>query len=310
MELKQIEYMVAIAEEQSISKAAEKMYMTQSALNQQLLRLERELGLSLFNRVRHSMVPTYAGTIYLEAAKKMLDLKDETYKILHDIADMKKGEISLSYTPERGSIMFSNVYPKFHKRYPDITFRILEARVKKIEQLVAQGNASIGFVAHTEEKPEFDYYPQQPELMVLALPASHPLAYLAGDESYKTFPHFDLKLLKNDYFALMTHETRFRDKIDESFAKAGYKPNVLFESTSTYTVFNMVKNQVCPTFFPQSYVEPSAPIVYFSFDSRLSWMRSAITRKGTYLSKPELDFIELAKEYTMNGPDSGNFVFK
>lgn len=310
MELKQLEYIIAISNEQSISKAAEKLFMTQSALNQQLLRLERELGLSLFNRVRHTMVPTYAGRIYLDTAKKMLNMKEETYKILHDIADMKRGEISIAYTPERGSVMFSNIYPRFHQIYPDITFKIYEARVKKTEQLVLQGDVSLGFAAHMEEKPDFDYYELHPELMVLALPASHPLAYLAGEESYKTFPHFDLKRLKDDFFVLMTHETRFRDKIDQAFANAGYKPKVLFESTSTYTCFNMVKNQVCPVFFPQSYVEPDAPIVYFSFDSRASWMRSVITRKGAYLSKPELDFIELAREYTVNGENPGECIFR
>ena len=164
MELKQLEYIVAISNEQSISKAAEKLFMTQSALNQQLLRLERELGLPLFNRIRHSMIPTYAGRIYLDTAKKMLNMKEETYKILHDIADMKRGEISIAYTPERGSVMFSNIYPSFHQLYPDITFKIYEARVKKTEQLVLQGDVSLGFVAHMEEKPEFDYYQLQPEL--------------------------------------------------------------------------------------------------------------------------------------------------
>lgn len=310
MELKQLEYIVSISDEQSISKAAEKLFLTQSALNQQLLRLERELGLSLFNRIRHSMVPTYAGTIYLETARKMLEMKEETYKILHDIADTKKGQISIAYTPERGSVMFSNIYPKFHQLYPNITFKIYEARVKKTEQLLLQGSVSLGFIAHTEEKAELDYYPLQPELMVLALPNSHPLAYLAGDDSHKTFPLFDLTLLKGEALALMTHETRFRDKIDLAFAKAGYKPIILFESTSTYTLFNMVKNQVCPAFFPQSYVEPEAPIVYFSIDSRLSWMRSVACRKGAYLSKAELDFIELARDYTVNGAAPESFHFK
>lgn len=96
MDLKQLEYIIAIADEQSISKAAEKLYMTQSALNQQLLRLERELGLLLFHRIKHSMVPTYAGNVYLEAARRILGIKEETYKILSDIADMRKGEISIS----------------------------------------------------------------------------------------------------------------------------------------------------------------------------------------------------------------------
>lgn len=60
MDLRQIEYIVAIEQEQSISKAAEKLYLTQSALNQQLLRLEKELGTPLFERRKHSMIPLRA----------------------------------------------------------------------------------------------------------------------------------------------------------------------------------------------------------------------------------------------------------
>lgn len=297
MDLKQLEYIIAIGEEQNISKAAEKLFMTQSALNQQLLKLERELGVPLFDRIKHTMVPTYAGSIYMETAQNMLRMKKETYKILHDIADMKRGEITISYTPEQGSVMFSNIYPRFHQTYPDITFKIYEARVKKAEQLLQQGTVSMAFVAHTDYKPQFDYYPLCPEQLVLALPASHPLAYLAGDQSYQALPDFDLSLLADEPFILMTHETRFRDLIDDAFAKAGFKPKLLFEATSTHTVFNMVSSQIAPSFFPQSYIDPKAPIVYFSINNRISWMRSIASRKGSYLSRPEQYLIRLAKEF-------------
>lgn len=297
MELKQLEYITTIAQEASISKAAEKLFITQSALNQQLLRLERELGLNLFNRIRHSMIPTYAGKIYLTAAQQILDTKKETYKILHDISNIKRGEISITYTPERGAVMFSEVYPIFHKLYPEISFKVYEARIKKMEQLLLQGDVSLAFLSHTEKNPLFDYYELTPELLILALPASHPLAHLGGSESYNTFPPLDLALLKDDPFVLMSQETRFRDMIDAAFAKAGFKPHILFESTSTYTVFNMVKNQICPAFFPQSYVDPSAPIVYFSLNPSVYWMRSIACRKGAYLNKAEQDLIKLVRGY-------------
>ena len=295
MDLKQLEYIIAIADEQSISKAAEKLYMTQSALNQQLLRLERELGLLLFHRIKHSMVPTYAGNVYLEAARRILGIKEETYKILSDIADMRKGEISISYTPERGSEMFARVYPLFHKRYPEITFRVIEARSVKMEQLLEQGNVSLALTAHWDQNPQFEYFPIDEELMVLALPKNHPLASMAGDCSWEEFPHMDLKLLREDSFILLSRETKFRRMLDREFIQAGYKPKVLFEATTTYTAVNMAKSQIGPSFFPQSYVDPAAPLVYFSIGNRLAWKRSIAYRKGTYLSKAEKDFMEYVK---------------
>lgn len=70
MDLKQLEYIIKIAEENNITRAAEKLYITQSALNQQLLRLERELGTPLFYRSRTNWHPTEAGQVYVENAKK------------------------------------------------------------------------------------------------------------------------------------------------------------------------------------------------------------------------------------------------
>lgn len=85
---------------------------------------------------------------------------------------------------------------------------------------------------------------------------------------------------------------------DRLFESAGFRPKVLFESTSTSTVINMVKNQVCPAFFPQSYVEPDAPMVYFTVSPKESWMRCMAILKGSYLTKPEKYFIQLATQYS------------
>ena len=81
MDTKQIEYILKIAEENNITKAAEKLFITQSALNQQLLKLEKELGTPLFERRKHSMIPTFAGRIYLRTAHQIVDMKKETYRI-------------------------------------------------------------------------------------------------------------------------------------------------------------------------------------------------------------------------------------
>jgi len=300
MDLHQIEYIIAIGQEESISKAAEKLFLTQSALNQQLLRLEKELGTPLFERRKHSMIPTFAGRIYLNAAHQMADLKQETYKIIRDISGERCGEISISYTPEQGSLMFSSIYPLFHSRYPEVTFRIKEARVKKMEQLLIQKEVTMASLTYYSnyKNPLLEYLDMEEEFMILGLPATHPLAPLAGKRSFETLPAIDLTLLRQESFALISRETRMRDMIDQVFESAGFRPNVLFESSTTRTVVNMVRNQVCPAFFPQSYVEQDAPIVYFTVPPRQSWMRCMAHLKGCYLTEPEKYFIELATLYT------------
>ena len=75
MDTRQIEYILQIAEENNITKAAEKLFITQSALNQQLLKLERELGTPLFQRTKNKWCLTDAGRIYVEGARKMMQIK-------------------------------------------------------------------------------------------------------------------------------------------------------------------------------------------------------------------------------------------
>jgi len=300
MDLRQIENIIMIEQEQSISKAAEKLFLTQSALNQQLLRLEKELGIQLFERRKHRMIPTFAGKIYLATAHQMIDMKKETYKIIHDVAEEITGEISIAYSPERGSAMFSDIYPVFHQNYPHITFHIRETHAKTMELLLMQKEVTLACIVYSGnmKNPAFEYIDLKEELMVLGLPGSHPLAHLAGEKSWERLPEINLSLLKNEHFALIIKSAKIRDMVDSAFYHAGFPPKILFESSSTQTVVNMVRKQICPAFFPQSYVDPDAPIVYFTTSPRQSWTQTIAFLKGSYLTKPEKYFIELATKFT------------
>lgn len=300
MDLKLIENIIAIEEEQSISKAADRLFMTQSALNQQLLKLEKDLGIKLFERKWHQMIPTYAGKIYLEAAHKMVHLKVDTYKKIYDISDEVRGEISITFTPEKGSFLFSRIYPYFNKIYPDVTFKIKQAHVLKMEQMLLQQEVNLALVTYTEysRNSAIHYEDMCEESLVLALPESHPLAHLAGNDSHIHLPPIDLTLLKDETFSLPTDDTLSRKMINHAFKQAGFVPNILFEMPSTITLHNLVKQQVCPTFFPQSYVNENDPIVYFSLEPNLTWKPSIAYLKDTYLSKIEKHFIDLYRQYT------------
>lgn len=300
MDIHQLEYIIAIEQEQSVSRAAERLFLTQSALNQQLLRLESELGTPLFERRSRKMIPTLAGRIYLSTAHRIVDMKQETYKMIRDIAQENAGEIAVAYTPEVGARMFTAIYPVFHQKYPDVTFRIHEQRAKGMERLLLQKAVTFAFTSYYEfsRLAELEYLDIDSEYMVLALPSGHPLAHLAGEKSWETLPLLDLRLLQDDNFVMSSRETLMRDMVDYCFAQAGFSPRILFESSSTHTIVSMVEAQIALAFIPQSYVRPgSTRITYFTVPPRLRWMRSVATLKGAYLTKPEKYFIALATDY-------------
>lgn len=172
MDLKQIEYILKIAEEQNITHAAEKLFITQSALNQQLLKLEKELGTPLFYRSRTDWHPTPAGEIYLNAAKDILLIKKNAYNQIHDLCEAQKGHITLGFTPGRGIAMFTSVYPKFHNICPRIEVEPIERSVRDQHPLLLSGELDLGFMTLTrsQQKSGIIYETLASEEMVLAVP--------------------------------------------------------------------------------------------------------------------------------------------
>ena len=157
MDLKLIEYILKIADEGGISRAAEKLFITQSALNQQLLKLEGELGLQLFHRCKNDFHPTAAGEIYIRYGREMLQKKKEAYNILHDMANDRLGRLSVALTPERGIDMFTAIYPEFHDRFPRIIVEPQEMRVHDQLTQIVRGYMDLGFVTLREAATGEEY---------------------------------------------------------------------------------------------------------------------------------------------------------
>ena len=147
MDVKQMTYILTIAQEGGISKAAAKLFITQSALDQQLLKLEHELGTRLFFRSRSSFALTEAGRVYVEYARRMLELKNEAYRIIHDIAGRRRGTLSLAFAPERGMEMFMAVYPRFYQSYPEVTVTPREISVRRQLEMLAGDELDLGFIS-------------------------------------------------------------------------------------------------------------------------------------------------------------------
>lgn len=171
MDTRLIEHILKIAEEKSITKAAEKLYLTQSALNQQLLHLEHELGTPLFKRSKTNWGPTRAGEIYLEGAREMLRVKQNTYSQISDLTHGYTGTIRVGMTPVRGPDMFIHVYPAFHEQYPNLVVVPYELNVFQMQKLVTAGDLDLGFMTLFEsQRDDNEYQNLYEEEILIAVP--------------------------------------------------------------------------------------------------------------------------------------------
>ena len=93
MDFKQLHYITAIAESQNITRAAENLFISRSALNYSLLNLEQEIGLPLFKRINNTMIPTAAGKVFLEHAYQILQISKDCRKNLEDMVDCARGTL-------------------------------------------------------------------------------------------------------------------------------------------------------------------------------------------------------------------------
>ncbi len=301
MDLKQIEYIVKIDDEHSITRAAEKLFVTQSALNQQLLRLEKELGAPLFHRSKVDMRPTEIGQVYLDNAREILRIKQRTYNLINDMTDAKKGRLSIGFTPGRGSEMFTHVYPSFHQAYPNVIVEPHELSVHRQQQMISQGNLDIGFQTRSErQRTDSEYIKLGEEEIFLLVPSIHPAAeQLAATQTASApFPIANLTLFQYEPFVLMYKESTIRAITDEIFRKSGFTPNVLFETASNNTVLSMIEANLCCGVVPEYYVRrlPKG-ISCFAFPTHPSWDIAANYRKNGYLSEAAKYFIELVRNF-------------
>ena len=309
MDLKQLTYIVKIAEEGSITKASEKLFISQSGLNQQLLKLENELGQQLFHRGKNDFRLTEAGQIYVDYARKILSLKEEAYNKLNDLANNQTGRLRIGLTPERGVNMQRNVTPEFFPRFPHVPIEPMEIGIHRQLDMISRGYLDLGFVTLTEnDKTNDEYIHIYFENILLAVPRSHPLAAHAAPPG-KPFATADLSAFRNEKFVLMFRDSTLRQVIDPLFSEAGFAPQILFETSSNLTLRNMVKNRIACSLISHNYAREQEDIAYFYLPSRPMWELCATYKKGHYLTKAASEFLELAiRHYRKTAQENGQSI--
>lgn len=302
MNLRELEYVVALAEEKNLTKAAYKLFITPSALTQQVLRLEKDLNTSLFIRSRTGWKLTEAGKIYLETARKILFLKEDAYKQIQDVTKQKSYTLTIGIPPERGSVMFSAVYPYFREKYPEITIHLREIDVRSQQELISAGHLDLGFLTlAVSQRSQDEYQVLQKEEILIAVPYGYPDELLEPQKpsANATYPIISLKCLRNEPFAMMSSSSTFRRVQEDIFRQNGIQPTQSFETARARTIFELISYNLCCSLvceYHLQYLQPKKAKA-FAMPEHPTWDTVVSYRKGKYLSEAENYFIQLVKAY-------------
>lgn len=301
MNLHEEEWILTIAEMKSITRAAEKLFVSPSALTQMINKTEQELGTPIFLRSRKGCALTEAGMVYVEGIRSMLQLRRKTYAIINDMTEIKKTEISIGFPPEHGGHMFASIYPKLQQTFPNLHIRIRETSVRNQQEMIVNGDLDIGFLTLIDsQKTDDEYIPITTEELLIALPANAAPSQFSVSEPGSRFPVLDVSHLNNFPFAQMYSGSTFRAWTDELMENIGFNPHVIIETTRHSTLLRMVGTGLCGCLATdyhchRAFSNPN--ISFFCLPSHPSWQVVASYRRGGYLSKPMKLIISLAQDY-------------
>lgn len=262
MDTRHLEYVLAIARKQNMTKAAEELYVSQSSLSQYIAKLEQELGTALFERTHNKLILTAAGELYVEAAKKVLQIKKNLYQEIQSVHN--KGHITLGVTSQLGLKMLTVIIPQVKEAYPEVTIEITEGTLTQLVGMLQEENLDCAVMAIADMKALLldSVTILGEEEILLAVPRSHPFARRHPQAAISWDMMFDE--LKNENFLLSKRGSTLRECIDRIFLDYEFIPNTMFETNSVQTMQAMVAMGIGVTFLGRSCAEDEGKIRYYS----------------------------------------------
>jgi DNA-binding transcriptional LysR family regulator len=288
MDFHQFEYVMAIAEEKSFSKAANKLYISQPSLSQYIMRLENKLGIKLFDRTTNPFTLTYAGEKYIETAKSILNLNNHLDEQLGDIAGLKKGRIKIGIPISTERYILPLVLPEFNKRFPEIEILIKEHSAIELEELLAAGEVDIAIMHLPIQNKEIVYEPLSVENVFLIAPPGYNIRS----------ENFDFRWLRNEKFILSKPGQRMRLVADEIFKRAEFKPDIIFEIRNLDAAYRFAAAGMGFAFVSEDVMRllnTNQYQNYYLIDD-IGFTLALAYRQGEYLTNAAREFMRITKE--------------
>jgi DNA-binding transcriptional LysR family regulator len=282
MELHQLRYFVAVAEERHFTKAARGLRVAQPSVSRAIRVLEEELGTPLFHRMKGNVALTSAGEIFLPWARRVLVDVDGATEDVRELADLQRGRLAVGATPSLTITLLPPALAKFHAAFPGIHLVVHEAGSRDLVAELEQGALDVALVIMPLRHEALETAPLLREELVVAVPHDHALA------SRKTVPIADLKGVPL---------VMFRDGYDLRAAtvaacrRAGFDPVFALEGGEMRFAAAGLGVAVVPSLV----LDPSGPLRAVRLAEPLTRTIGFANRRDRHLSRAGREFVETVR---------------
>ncbi len=303
MYTKNSEYFLTTARERSISKAAEKLYLSQPYLSQCIARMEQELGVKLFDRSHTPLALTEAGKLYLSYLEGVGNL---TGKFESQMEELKTGSgqtLNIGMTLWRGSVLLPDILPAFTALHPNVRIVLHEEHSDKLEELLLEEKIDFALMNIPKKADEFIYEVLFNEKILLVANKDHP-AIQGIETSLERPAHIDLLSLKKERFLLLPSWQVMGLAMENLFLKLNMQCADILYTTSSTTAANLVSEGFGFTFLPEGgirHVSHLDRLAFFTVDRPpFSIPLLILYKRNTFLTPLAREFIDRTREYYGN----------
>ena len=285
MELRQLRYLVALADERHFTRAAAREHIAQPALSQQIRRLEDEVGLALVERTTRRVAMTDAGDLLVARARRILAELEAAQAELGTLAGVTGGRLAVGALHTMGPVDLSLLLSSFHRNHPAVELTVREQSSEELAEMLRDDEIDLAFLSVTEriQSRGLELHRLVSEELVAVLPTQHRLA--ARDE-------IALAELASDPFISFRSGSRLRELLDGAARRAGFEPRITLESNESRRIRSLVSNGLGVAILPRSdAAEPGAPVAVAHL------VEPSLSRDVTLASRAERRHSPAAQEF-------------
>jgi len=254
MNLRQLRYLVALADERHFTRAAAREHVAQPALSQQIRSLEAELGMALVERTTRKVAMTQAGDLLVARARRALAELDAARAELQSLAGVQSGRLSVGAMHTMGPVDLSLLLASFHDRHPAVELIVREQSSEELAAMLREDEVDLAFLSVTEriQRRGLTLRPLVSEELVVVLAFGHPLAGAA---------QLRLTDLAGEPFITFREGARLRELLMTAAAGAGFEPRIALESNESRRIRSLVSRGLGVAILPRSDAEGPGAVV-------------------------------------------------
>ncbi|MDR1966424.1 MAG: LysR family transcriptional regulator [Synergistaceae bacterium] len=295
MEFNELRYVLTVAKHKNVSKAAEELGIAQSSLSKYIHSLEKHYGAKFFKYINKSFRPTHAGTIYLQAAQKMLQYVERLPKeAMQSEIDSERKVLRIFCPMFKSIYIMPNIVPQFKKRYPEVTLIVKESTSNSAEAMLLEKVVDIAVTNFKPKSKGINCEPLFSEEIQLVVSKQNPLVHEGVWRPETETLWIDIQLFRHESFILPAPEQMTRRVIDNFFKQEKIAPNVLMETKNIESAFLVAANGAGVTFIPEYFTHSTSylqtPITFSVGDKKLE-MKCMIAYRNDYDFPPEAKYV-------------------